>query len=125
MSLRRRTTISVLFVILLASLALTVYGVNHFRQNMIIDKPMLDVSFDHSKHKEAPCANCHHNYTDDSSGSGGCFDCHKYQQDINLKIEEIFHGFCRDCHLQKAVKHLDAGPLRQCSLCHIDDQIVN
>ncbi|MCP3674891.1 MAG: cytochrome c3 family protein [Gammaproteobacteria bacterium] len=96
-----------------------------YRQQMIVDRPMLDVAFEHSKHKKEQCATCHHNYIDDAVGSGGCYDCHKYTEQINQNIEAIFHKFCENCHINKALEELDSGPLRQCSGCHIDDQIVN
>jgi len=125
MSQRRIILVFNIVVFGILVFVVAVIGLDSYRQKMIIERPMLDVAFEHSKHKDEPCANCHHNYTDGSAGSGGCYDCHKYTEEISVQMEEIFHSFCRDCHINKAIQQLDAGPLRQCSLCHIDDQIVN
>jgi len=96
-----------------------------YRQAMIIENPLLDVRFEHKNHKEEPCAYCHHNFVDGSAGGGGCYDCHKYSEGINVEIEHTFHDFCMNCHIEKAEELLDTGPRRQCSLCHMDDQIVD
>ncbi len=125
MTFRRRTIIAILATTVVIVVTLSGVILNQYRASMIIENPILDVKFEHAKHKEEPCANCHHNFIDDSKGAGGCYDCHKYTEEINVKIEATFHEFCSNCHTNKARDHLDTGPLRQCSLCHIDDQIVN
>jgi hypothetical protein len=33
-------------------------------------------------------------------------------------MEAMFHDFCRGCHVRTRMEGADAGPLRQCSLCH-------
>jgi len=123
---RRRiwVLLSVVSISLFIAIVL-VLGLSYYRQQIIIERPMLDVAFEHLNHKKEQCATCHHNYVDGSLGGGGCYDCHKYNAQINQNMETMFHKFCRDCHLSKAFEELDSGPLRQCSGCHIDDQIVN
>jgi len=115
-------------LLMLAILSITIWllvTVTEYRKIMIIEAPTIDIAFEHIKHKAEPCATCHHNYVDGSSGSGGCYDCHKYSAATNLHIEATFHKFCANCHIKKAQQQLDSGPLRQCSLCHIDDQIID
>jgi len=112
-------TISILLLLLFA------YSVVAYRDKLIIENPIIDTVFDHALHKEEPCANCHHNYVDGSEGFGGCYDCHKYTAKINRDIEATFHDFCLDCHIKKAHEQEKFGPLRQCSVCHEEDQIID
>ena len=125
MSHRRIFLISNLLVLAIVMLIVALFAANKYRQEMIAEHPIMDVAFEHAKHKQQPCASCHHNFVDGSPGSGGCYDCHKYSEEIKLQMESMFHNFCRDCHIKKSGEDVDSGPLRQCSLCHIDDQIVD
>ena len=105
------------FVGLFVAAVLLGYFALGYRPAAIRQQPMLPVIFEHMDHKEVACAKCHHNFTDDT-GSGTCYSCHKYSPDINLHIEEMFHDFCRDCHLEERHKGEKAGPLRSCAQCH-------
>lgn len=91
------------------------------RKAMIKNAPLQEVYFAHMDHKQVPCAKCHHNYVDGSGRDKTCYDCHKRDPEINQHIQEMFHDFCRDCHIDMAAKHEDAGPARQCSACHKPD----
>jgi hypothetical protein len=81
------------------------------------DRPLLAVSFDHADHRETACADCHHNFVDDTGG-GTCYDCHKYEPEIAAHIEDMFHEFCFSCHVQTRVEGEDSGPMRECGGCH-------
>ena len=80
-------------------------------------RPMLPVSFDHADHRETPCADCHHNFTD-GSGGGTCYLCHKYSPEIAADMEKMFHDYCFSCHAEMAMRGEDTGPPRQCAVCH-------
>lgn len=69
------------------------------------------VHFEHMKHKDLKCAECHHK--DAAGKEQKCSACHE-SADLGKKlaIKEAFHKNCRDCH--KAVKK---GPT-SCADCH-------
>jgi len=72
------------------------------------------VTFDHAKHKDAKCVDCHHNEKD---GKFKCGDCHlKAAKDKAPKFQDAAHGekgVCRTCHFgEKAKKSL------KCTDCH-------
>ena len=107
---------TVLTLLLILALGL-VYAGFVWRQTEIIERPQLAVTFEHIDHNTQPCADCHHNFIDDTGG-GACYNCHKLTPELAPDIEEMFHGFCRECHVEKRMNSQDSGPLRQCSLCH-------
>ena len=80
----------------------------------------LPVTFAHADHVEHNCVVCHHNFTDDT-GQGFCYDCHKSTPDIVDHMEAMFHGLCRDCHVELARKGDPHGPVRACQQCHLAD----
>lgn len=108
----------VLAAVLLALLVAAGLG---YRDSALAARGQLPVAFEHSDHATTPCADCHHNFIDDTGG-GACYYCHKMEPAINRQIEDMFHTFCRDCHLQTREDGEDAGPLRACSQCHTDTQ---
>jgi len=87
------------------------------RQVAMSERPQLPVAFEHIDHNTQPCADCHHNFVDDTGG-GGCYNCHKLTPELAPEMESMFHEFCRECHLEQRMHQLESGPLRQCSLCH-------
>lgn len=105
------------FLLLLPALLVLVYGLDRWRQQAVLQRPQLPVAFEHADHQATPCADCHHNFVDDTGG-GACYNCHKLTPELAADIEQQFHTFCRDCHLQVRLRGEDAGPLRQCSGCH-------
>ncbi len=82
-----------------------------------LDRPLLPVTFDHADHRETACADCHHNFVDDTGG-GTCYNCHKYEPEIAAHIEDMFHEFCFTCHVQMRVEGEESGPMRECGGCH-------
>ncbi len=72
------------------------------------------VQFDHAKHKDLKCAQCHHNEAD---GKYKCGDCHKLKAGDAPKIKDAFHkkgmGTCYDCHNAKGAKNK-----MKCNDCH-------
>jgi len=106
----------------LLSIALLVLAVQGLRQQQVRSRPMLDVQFDHHRHAQVGCASCHHNFLD-NTGAGTCYSCHKQDSQLALSIEPMFHDFCESCHIEKAQKGKDHGPIRRCSGCHVDDGI--
>lgn len=93
------------------------YGFFSWRQAAIAARPQLPVAFEHLDHNKMPCADCHHNFVD-RTGGGACYNCHKLTPEIAADMEAMFHDFCRGCHVRTRMEGADAGPLRQCSLCH-------
>ena len=72
------------------------------------------VTFDHAKHKEAKCEQCHHNGMDKPK----CGECHKLDADGKTpKIQDAAHGkdkgACYGCHRADDAKHKF-----KCNDCH-------
>ena len=107
-------------LVLLVLLALLIAGLA-WRESAIPLRPQLPVAFEHADHASEQCADCHHNFIDDTGG-GACYNCHKMSADINAQMEAMFHDFCRDCHIQKRHQGEDSGPVRECSLCHTEEK---
>ena len=93
------------------------YALRSWHLEAVIQRPLLAVSFDHLDHRAEPCADCHHNFTDDTGG-GPCYHCHKVTPAIAADIEGTFHDFCRDCHVEARLQGGESGPLRSCAGCH-------
>jgi hypothetical protein len=87
------------------------------RPAAMVERPTLPVAFEHIDHNTQPCADCHHNFLDDTGG-GACYNCHKLTPEVAPEMESMFHDFCRECHVQTRMLAQDSGPMRQCSLCH-------
>lgn len=99
-----------------------VYGAKE-QQSQRSNAPLLPVTFAHADHVDHNCTVCHHNYTD-TTGQGFCYDCHKTDTTIAAQIEPMFHGLCRDCHVElaKRTNPKEAhGPTRGCQQCHVAD----
>ncbi len=88
-----------------------------WRMDEVSQQSLLPVGFEHFDHAEQQCADCHHNFLDDTGG-GACYNCHKMSEEINREMESMFHDFCRGCHIEKRLEEEDSGPLRECSGCH-------
>lgn len=93
------------------------YAAADWRWQAIEQRPQLPVAFEHLDHSGVACADCHHNFIDDSGG-GACYNCHKMSPEIRARIEPMFHDFCRGCHLTTRMDDQESGPIRECSLCH-------
>lgn len=107
----------VLLVLLAVLLLVFAYAGFARRQTAMLQRPLLPVAFEHIDHNEQPCADCHHNYVDDTGG-GACYNCHKLTPELAPEMESMFHHFCRGCHVEKRMHAQESGALRQCSLCH-------
>ncbi|MBN7795298.1 cytochrome c3 family protein [Parahaliea mediterranea] len=83
--------------------------------------PILPMTFAHADHGGINCANCHHNFVDDS-GSGPCMSCHVTSEQLWPSLERQFHHLCRGCHVEKAALGEQGGPTRQCIACHLGDE---
>jgi len=92
------------------------------RDQQISAAPLLPINFGHLDHNEVNCVQCHHNYADDT-GMTFCIDCHKKEPEIAPHIEEMFHDFCRDCHVEKHTLGEEGGPTRACFSCHEGDDL--
>ncbi|MCC7411912.1 MAG: cytochrome c3 family protein [Gammaproteobacteria bacterium] len=84
---------------------------------MVVRAERLPVAFDHVDHTTVGCVECHHNFVDDT-GDGLCYDCHKRDPVLALRMQADFHDFCRDCHVELARAARESGPLRGCEDCH-------
>ncbi len=96
---------------------LLLVAAEQYRMATVPSKPLLPVSFEHLDHKKTQCADCHHNFIDDTGG-GTCYNCHKYEPEIAPDIEKMFHDFCFDCHVTTRREGEDSGPMRECAGCH-------
>ena len=102
------------------TIAAIVYFSIQYRAEQIITKPMLPVAFEHRDHTHTECAECHHNFIDDT-GEDRCYACHKFTAEIAPEMEKMFHDFCRGCHEKRQLenkKENKFGPVRSCSACH-------
>ena len=97
--------------------SLLLVAAEQYRVATVTSKPLLPVSFEHLDHRETQCADCHHNFLDDTGG-GTCYNCHKYTPDIAPDIEKMFHDFCFACHVTTRREGEDSGPMRECAGCH-------
>ena len=97
----------------------TAAGLVKWREQLIIRRPLLQINFEHHDHGAVRCATCHHNFFD-NTGRDACYFCHKIRPELALRIEQDFHVFCRDCHVQIAQRGIRSGPLRGCAGCHHD-----
>ncbi|MEM9532307.1 MAG: cytochrome c3 family protein [Pseudomonadota bacterium] len=82
--------------------------------------PILPMSFAHRDHTTVHCAECHHNFVDDT-GHAPCMLCHVTDKELWPMLEEQFHDLCRGCHVKLAAHGEPGGPPRQCIGCHVQD----
>lgn len=82
--------------------------------------PILPMSFAHRDHTSVHCAECHHNFVD-NTGQGPCMLCHVTDEQLGPQLEEQFHNLCRGCHETLAAQGKPAGPPRRCINCHLAD----
>lgn len=106
----------------LGLLALLGYGLAQGHAELVRQRPLLPLNFDHGVHGEVNCLTCHHDYADRSpappSGDRTCLFCHKKTPALAPRIEEDFHQLCRGCHLERVQAVHAAGPVRACQQCH-------
>jgi hypothetical protein len=73
-----------------------------------------EVTFDHAKHKDVKCKDCHHNEAD---GKYKCGECHKKDDGKAPKMEAAAHGkdkgVCFSCHKAEGAKNK-----LKCADCH-------
>jgi len=89
-------------------------------------KKQAPVAFDHEKHKEFKCDQCHHDFKDGKNAwkEGDevkkCSACHKLEpQDKVVKLEDAYHNQCAGCHKKLKDEKKKAGPPKgQCVKCH-------
>lgn len=105
---------AVLILLLLAGL---LWVGHQWRVGEIPLQPLLPTKFEHFDHATTQCADCHHNWVDDT-GSGTCYNCHKMDAEVSLEMEPMFHEFCWGCHIETRQEEEEAGPVRECALCH-------
>jgi hypothetical protein len=70
------------------------------------------VTFDHSKHQGAACADCHHMGFDSGAGCGSCHSKEKASPD-DVSLKDAYHKACSNCHIEKG-KQVQEG----CENCH-------
>ena len=78
------------------------------------------MTFVHGDHRGIPCASCHHEFVDGTTGST-CIDCHVTDPNVSPHLEAQFHDLCRTCHLTERGAGKEAGPTRRCIACHLPD----
>lgn len=83
--------------------------------------PILPMTFMHNDHRIVPCATCHHEFVDGTTGSS-CINCHVTDPDVSGLLEEQFHDLCRSCHVEEHAAGNPGGPTRRCISCHLADQ---
>lgn len=89
---------------------------------LLRERPLLPINFNHQLHGRVNCLTCHHDYADHApsppTGERSCVLCHKKTPALALRMEQDFHGLCRDCHLKQVQVIHAAGPVRECQRCH-------
>ena len=82
------------------------------------------VTFNHKKHGELGCANCHHTQPDLKAGGAAksCFTCHGAEaKDKQLTAKDIIHkdkvGKCINCHKNDEKAKAAKAPTK-CKECH-------
>ncbi|NUT78013.1 cytochrome c3 family protein [Pseudomonas sp. C1C7] len=110
-----------LFGVLIATAGLG-YLLNAGHGQLLQDRPLLPLNFNHQLHGKVNCLTCHHDYADHApsppTGERSCVLCHKKTPALAQRIEQDFHGLCRDCHLKQVQVFHAAGPVRECQRCH-------
>jgi len=88
------------------------------------DKKKGPVNFDHTKHKDLKCTQCHHEYKDgknvwqEGQEVKKCGECHKKEdQGKQVKLEKAFHDQCIKCHKDMKKEKKKTGPTA-CTKCH-------
>ena len=109
-----------LTLVMFVLLVIAALAVGAWRKQAIPLRPMLPVEFDHALHASVQCAECHHNFVD-NTGGGLCYDCHKNTPEIQSHIGPMFHDLCRGCHVQNRLQGEEGGPVRRCGFCHTSD----
>ncbi|MBI4962057.1 MAG: cytochrome c3 family protein [Desulfomonile tiedjei] len=82
------------------------------------------VVFSHTKHKEAKCTDCHHEFKDgknvwqEGQEVKKCAACHKLEAEGKvLKLEKAYHDKCQNCHKALKKEKKKTGPTA-CTKCH-------
>ncbi|HMK35601.1 MAG TPA: cytochrome c3 family protein [Desulfomonilaceae bacterium] len=82
------------------------------------------VSFSHTKHKEAKCTDCHHEFKDgknvwqEGQEVKKCSACHKLEAEGKVvKLEKAYHDKCVTCHKNLKKENKKTGPTA-CNKCH-------
>ncbi|MCA1959256.1 MAG: cytochrome c family protein [Desulfomonile sp.] len=90
----------------------------------IPDKKRGPVNFDHTKHKDFKCTQCHHEYKDgnnvwqEGQEVKKCSECHKKEdQGKQVKLEKAMHDQCVKCHKDMKKEKKQTGPTA-CTKCH-------
>lgn len=83
-------------------------------------RPILPMRFVHDDHRGVPCATCHHEFVDRTTGSS-CINCHVTDPQVSALLETQFHDLCRTCHAAERAAGKPAGPTRSCIACHRAD----
>ncbi|MEW6349477.1 MAG: cytochrome c3 family protein [Thermodesulfobacteriota bacterium] len=80
--------------------------------------------FDHTKHGQLLCVQCHHVYEDEENvwkpgdEVNKCASCHKLEtSETTPSLERAMHGQCFSCHKRAKKAGLKTGPT-VCVLCH-------
>jgi hypothetical protein len=76
-----------------------------------------DPIFDHKKHTDFKCQDCHHTWKEGEKVKK-CGECHlKKEKDKTLDLKDAFHDSCMDCHKKLKREKKKYGPTG-CSKCH-------
>jgi hypothetical protein len=97
------------------------------------EKKQAPVTFNHAKHKDQVCTNCHHEYKDgqnvwkEGQEVKKCSACHKDKDEGKaVKLyscyhkKEAEHSSCVGCHTKLKADNKKTGPTA-CPKCHIKE----
>ncbi|UXU76519.1 MULTISPECIES: cytochrome c3 family protein [unclassified Paracoccus (in: a-proteobacteria)] len=76
--------------------------------------------FGHDDHLGLPCAGCHHEFVDATTGPP-CLTCHVTDVKVSPLLREQFHQLCQSCHTETRTRGQASGPMRRCGDCHVPD----
>ena len=91
-------------------------GAEQAPDKLVFESKMGAVTFDHAKHGDVACVDCHH---DEADGKFKCGGCHKAEPEGDIpKIKDAMHkkdsGKCRSCHFGKQA----TAKKLKCADCH-------
>lgn len=111
------------FLLLLWLVAFGVPGIGPDIHRLTVpgtESAVLPMTFAHNDHFSVPCADCHHEFVDGTSGPP-CLACHVTDLSVAPLFEAQFHGLCRSCHEKEEAQNKHSGPTRRCLSCHVAD----
>jgi DnaJ-class molecular chaperone len=78
---------------------------------VVLENKFGNVTFEHQKHSDQKCQDCHHSLAEGDESPQPCGECHKSGAEVTAK--KAFHDTCKSCHTK-----VGKGPTK-CKECHV------